>query len=71
MAGMLPLIEAGYAAQLTMGHDVFTKSATRRGGGEGFLRIPRFIVPTLRRSGVSDEDIDQITVENPRRLLAY
>jgi Phosphotriesterase family. len=28
-------------------------------------------VPTLRRSGVSDEDIRMMTVENPARLLAY
>lgn len=70
MAGMLPLIEEGYAGQLFMGHDVFTKSATRRGGGEGFTRIPSFVVPTLRRSGVSDDDLNRITVANPAQLLA-
>lgn len=69
MAGMLPLIEQGYAAQIFMGHDVFTKGQTRRGGGEGFARIPRFIVPTLRRCGVSEDDIRRMTVENPARLL--
>jgi phosphotriesterase-related protein len=71
MAGMLPLIEQGYAGQLFMGHDVFTKSATRRGGGEGYTRIPRFVVPTLRRCGVSDDDLHRITVANPARLLAF
>jgi phosphotriesterase-related protein len=70
MAGMLPLIEEGYAGQIFVGHDVFTKSATRRGGGEGFTRIPRFVVPTLRRCGVSEDDLRRITVENPARLLA-
>jgi phosphotriesterase-related protein len=71
MAGMLSLIEQGYAGQLFVGHDVFTKSATRRGGGEGFTRIPRFVVPTLRRCGVSDDDLNRITVANPARLLAF
>jgi phosphotriesterase-related protein len=71
MAGVLALIGEGYAPQIVMGHDVFTKSQTRRGGGEGFTRIPRFVVPTLRRSEVSDEAIDAITVENPRRILAF
>jgi phosphotriesterase-related protein len=71
MAGMLPLIEEGYAGQIFVGHDVFTKSATRRGGGEGFTRIPRFVVPTLRRCGVSEDDLRRITVENPARLLAF
>jgi len=70
MAGMLPLIEEGFAGQIFVGHDVFTKSATRRGGGEGFTRIPRFIVPTLRRCGVSEDDVSRITIENPARLLA-
>jgi phosphotriesterase-related protein len=70
LAGMLPLIEDGFAGQICVGHDVFTKSATRRGGGEGFTRIPRFVVPTLRRSGVSEEALRLITVENPARLLA-
>jgi phosphotriesterase-related protein len=71
MAGMLPLIEEGYAGQIFMGHDVFTKAQTRRGGGEGFQRIPRFIVPTLRRCGVSEADLRRITAENSARLLAF
>lgn len=70
LAGMLPLIEEGYVGQIFMGHDVFTKSQTRRGGGEGFTRIPRFVLPTLRRCGVAERDIEAITVGNPRRLLA-
>jgi phosphotriesterase-related protein len=70
LAGMLPLIEGGHADQIFVGHDVFTKSATRRGGGEGFTRIPHFVVPTLRRCGVSEADIRRITVDNPARLLA-
>jgi phosphotriesterase-related protein len=71
IAGMLPLIRDGYAGQLFMGHDVFTKAQTRRGGGEGFTRIPRFVVPTLRRAGVSEGDLRGITVDNPARLLAF
>jgi phosphotriesterase-related protein len=70
MAGMLPLIKDGYAGQIVMGHDVFTKSQTRRGGGEGFTRIPRSVVPTLRRCGVSQEDLQRMTVGNPARILA-
>jgi phosphotriesterase-related protein len=71
LAGLAALIKQGYADQICLGHDVFTKMNTRRGGGEGYTRIQRFVVPTLRRSGVSDEDIEKITVENPARLLAY
>jgi phosphotriesterase-related protein len=71
LAGLVALIKQGYADQICLGHDVFTKLNTRRGGGEGYTRIHNFVVPALRRSGVSDEDIRMITVENPARLLAY
>jgi phosphotriesterase-related protein len=71
MAGIRSLVEHGYARQLTLGHDVFTRLNTRRGGGEGYTRIPRFVVPTLRESGVSEDDIRLMTVENPARLLAF
>lgn len=71
LAGLVALIKQGYARQICLGHDVFTKLNTRRGGGEGYTRIHNFVVPTLRRSGVSDEDIRMMTVENPARLLAY
>lgn len=70
MAGIAGLIEAGYAKQITLGHDVFTRANTRRGGGEGYTRIPNFVIPTLRRAGVSDEDIRPLTEVNPARLLA-
>jgi len=71
MAGIRALLERGYARQLTLGHDVFTRLNTRHGGGEGYTRIPRFVVPTLRASGVSEDDIRMMTVENPARLLAF
>jgi len=71
LAGLVALIKQGYAAQICLGHDIFTKTNTRRGGGEGYTRIQRFVVPALRRNGVSDDDIEQITIGNPARLLAY
>lgn len=71
MAGIRALAERGYASQIAMGHDVFTRVNTRRGGGEGYTRISRFIVPTLRAAGVSEADLQLMTVGNPARLLAF
>lgn len=71
LSGLVALIKDGYAGQLVIGNDVFTKLATRRGGGEGYRRLSDFVVPVLKRCGVSDEDINTITVENPARILAY
>jgi len=71
LSGLVTLIKEGYAAQLVIGNDVFTKLATRRGGGEGYRRLADFVVPALKQCGVSDQDIYQITVANPARLLAF
>jgi phosphotriesterase-related protein len=71
LAGIAALIQEGYAGQLVIGNDVFTKLATRRGGGEGYRRLADFVVPALKLCGVSDKDLHKLTVENPARILAY
>jgi phosphotriesterase-related protein len=70
LSGLVALIQDGYAGQLVIGNDVFTKLATRRGGGEGYNRLTDFVVPVLRKCGVSETDINKITVENPARILS-
>ncbi len=71
LAGLLALLREGYAEQIVLGHDVFTKLCTRRGGGEGYTRIPHFVIPTLRDCGVPEATLRRLTVENPARLLAF
>jgi len=71
LSGMAALIRDGYAVQLVIGNDVFTKLATRRGGGDGYRRLADFVVPAMKKCGVSDKDIHKITVENPARILAF
>ena len=71
LSGMAALIRDGYAGQLVIGNDVFTKLATRRGGGEGYRRLADFVVPALRKCGVDERDINRITIENPARILAF
>lgn len=71
LSGMVTLIREGYAAQLVVGNDVFTKLATRRGGGEGYRRLADFVVPILKKCGVFDEEINKIMVANPARILSF
>lgn len=71
LSGMVTLINEGYADQLVVGNDVFTKLQTRRGGGDGYGRIAEFIIPALKKCGVSDVNINKIMVENPARILAF
>jgi phosphotriesterase-related protein len=70
LAAVVALLREGYAEQLVLGNDVFLKMLTRRGGGEGYCRLTRWALPTLRRFGVSDYDINCMLERNPARLLA-
>ena len=71
LSGMMALIRQGYAAQIVIGNDVFTKLATRRGGGDGYQRLTNFIIPVLTKCGVCNTDIRKIIFENPARILAF
>jgi phosphotriesterase-related protein len=71
MAGLIALINEGYSKQLVIGTDVFLKIMTRRYGGDGYARLLNFVVPTLKKVGVSENDIQDITVGNPARILAH
>lgn len=71
MAGIMALIRDGNAGQVLLGNDVFTKLATRHGGGDGYRRLTDFIVPALRKCGATDDDMRRITIDNPARILAY
>lgn len=67
---LLPLLEAGYAGQIVLACDVWTKINLRHYGGFGYDHLQRRILPLLTEvHGVSHEVIEQMVVHNPRRLL--
>ena len=45
-----------------------TRQLTRYGGG-GYTYLAATFLPRLRAAGVSDAEIETMTVANPRRLL--
>ena len=69
IATIARLIGDGLAGAVTLAHDVCYKTDLTRWGGDGYGHVPRNIVPRLRQAGVSDAAIQQMLVENPRRLL--
>jgi phosphotriesterase-related protein len=71
LAGVVKLLDQGYASQIVFGTDTCAKVMTRRFGGEGYCRLTRFAVPKLRECGVSDYNIRMITERNPARILAF
>jgi len=61
----------GYADRVLLSHDICTKPQLRKYGGTGFSYVLEHFVPELRRQGMSEEDIRKLTVDNPRRALAF
>ena len=73
------LIDAGFAHRMMLGHD-WSVLSDMFGGKEaraelekinpdGYLVISRMVLPRLREMGVSERTINQIMVDNPRRLF--
>jgi predicted metal-dependent phosphotriesterase family hydrolase len=67
---VLGLLEAGHDAGILLSQDVGQVAEIRARGGRGYTYLPETFLPSLRSSGVSEETIHTITVENPRRWLA-
>lgn len=64
------LVRAGYGHKVVLSQDVFLKMMLTRYGGNGYAYILRHFVPRLKRHGLSKQEIDQLLIENPRRVLA-
>jgi phosphotriesterase-related protein len=65
------LIDSGYIDSLLISQDVCTKIYTRTYGGYGYDHIQRTIIPMLKQTGVSDTEIEHITIENALRAIAH
>ncbi|MGO9418234.1 phosphotriesterase family protein [Roseiarcus sp.] len=63
------LVDDGYVNAILMSQDVFLKMMLTRYGGFGYGYILKHFVPRLRRHGMTQESIDHILIENPRRVF--
>jgi phosphotriesterase-related protein len=64
------LREAGLLGSVLISQDVFIKIQLVRYGGTGYAHILDHFVPRLRRHGFSEQDIQMILIDNPRRVFA-
>jgi phosphotriesterase-related protein len=62
-------MSAGYERQLLLSHDICTKRQLCRYGGFGYGHILRNAVPVMLAKGMNQDEVRQLTVENPRRFL--
>jgi len=78
VAVIAKLCERGYAGQMVLSHDAsclldwYPAEAVRATVPNWhFLHISRDVIPALRNAGVTEEQIQKMTVENPRRIFEH
>ncbi len=65
------LAEAGFLDQLAVAHDISFKRMLVTNGGWGFGHLLERVVDGFKWAGLSDDDVDQLFVRTPRRLLTF
>ncbi len=60
----------GYSKQIMIAHDHCLKVHFAEYGGKGWAYILTEIVPMLREAGVTEEQLNDVLVENPKRIFA-
>lgn len=65
------LIKQEYGKQILLSQGVCFKMDLKSYGGGGYSFINEQFIPYLKRMGVTDDQIAQMTVENPERLLTF
>jgi phosphotriesterase-related protein len=62
-------IDWGYISQILITNDICLKCMLHKYGGAGYSHIQDNVVPTMRDQGITEFDINQLLIENPRFLL--
>jgi phosphotriesterase-related protein len=63
------LLARGHTERILLSQDVCHDSQLKRYGGNGYTYLVDTFLPRLRERGVSDREIETLTVDNPRRIL--
>jgi phosphotriesterase-related protein len=66
---LLELLSRGHADRVLLSQDVCHNQQLRHYEGNGYTYLQETFLPRLRARGVSDAEIDQLTILNPRRIL--
>ncbi|MCL4385731.1 MAG: hypothetical protein M1326_05395 [Cyanobacteria bacterium] len=57
--------------RILFSYDACFKISFKKWGGFGYTHIIENIIPRLKQAGISDEQINQIIIENPKNLLSF
>ena len=66
---VVELCGQGYDRQIMLSHDTCTKLQMKAYGGYGYSHVLEHIVPELMDKGVTKKQIDNMLIENPKRIL--
>lgn len=65
------LVREGFGDRTLISTDTCRRSQLHRFGGRGFDFLFARVLPGLRRAGISEQAIRQMTIANPARILAH
>ena len=66
-----PLLAEGYGDRILLSEDVCWKTSLKAYGGVGYSFLLEQFLPGLRAIGVTQTQVDEMMVENPRRVLGF
>ncbi|MCI0583251.1 MAG: phosphotriesterase-related protein [Chloroflexi bacterium] len=67
---LLELLSRGHADRVLLSQDVCHNQQLHHYEGNGYTYLQDTFLPRLRSRGVADTEIEQLTIANPRRVLA-
>ena len=65
------LFKKGFDNQITISHDICTRTRLKCYGGHGYSHINKHVVPLMLERGWSERNIEQLLLTNPARMLCY
>ena len=68
---VMALVDAGHSDRVLLASDFSDARLLKRNGGPGLAVTLTSFVPKLRQAWINDATIRALTVDNPRRLLAF
>ena len=68
---LMALADEGYLKQLFVSHDIVVKTKLVAYGGWGYAHISNYVVPMMLKRGITQDIIDTILIENPRRFYTF
>jgi phosphotriesterase-related protein len=63
------IFDAGFGRSVLISNDICMKSRLHRYGGWGYDHIQTNLTPFLRQAGFTDQELEVLFVDNPRRLV--